>query len=365
MARRESGAGGRLVWLLAITLGITSAGTLVHRNSETPAETRPAATGRAHNAPDTAPSEVATPSALLRPLALLAKEVGPEPLFWLKDPGKSQLSKVYELPRAPEGTYIYCPQLAPQAFTPGPGGIGFVPIGEWRAADYECGLMLQVQHYAATQKVNVNIVVATLPDWVDSSLQWTFDPVMDALQASAGQLGYSLVGFDMVDTDPDPAAVQPKGSVWPFPRVHEQTPGAVLFHQGVDGSPHGRDVLLLLLVGETATAGVHQEALANALDLALLWRPDDSQPAVDGRRQGAVRVLGPTYSGSAISLHQALEQASARLALDNDSRRAWFDVVTGSASSPENRRWLAIEGISTFRSVIRSDPEVMTAVVER
>lgn len=362
MARRESVPGGRLVWFLAIALGLTSAGSLVHRNSEPQADTRPAPAVPVRNASEARPAEVTTPSALLRPLALLAKEVGPEPLFWLKDPGKPELSRSYALPAAPEGTYIYCPQLAPQAFTPAPGSNGFVPVGEWRAADYECGLLLKVKQYAATQNISVNIVVATLPDWVDSSLQWTFDPMMDAIQSSAGQIGYSLVGFDMVDTDPDPASVQPKGSVWPFPRVHELTPGAVLFRR-VNESSSGLDVLLLLLVGETATAGVHQQALANALDFALLWRrqADDTAAGHDGRRKDAIRVLGPTYSGSAIPLRQALDDARLRHGLAKDGR-AWFDVVTGSASSLDNRKWLAVEGVATFRSVVRSDPEVLTAV---
>jgi hypothetical protein len=363
VARRESVPGGRLVWFLAIALGLSSAGSLVHRNSEPPADTRPAPAVPVRNASEARPAEVATPSALLRPLALLAKEVGPEPLFWLKDPGKPELSRSYALPAAPEGTYIYCPRLAPQAFTPAPGGNGFVPVGEWRAADYECGLVLKVKQHAALQNISVDIVVATLPDWVDSSLQWTFDPMMDAIQASAGQMGYSLVGFDMVDTDPDPASVQPKGSVWPFPRVHEITPGAVLFRK-VNESTRGLNVLLLLLVGETATAGAHQQALANALDFALLWRGQaaDTVPSHDGRRNDAIRVLGPTYSGSAIPLREALDEARARHGLAQDSGRAWFDVVTGSASSPDNRQWLAADGVATFRSVIRSDPEVLTAV---
>ena len=363
MARRENVPGGSLAWLLAIALGLTSAGSLVHRNSESPSDTRPNRAVPLRNASEARPAEITTPSALLRPLALLAKEVGPEPLFWLKDPGKPELSKAYALPAAPEGTYIYCPQLAPQAFMPAPGGNGFIPLGEWRAADYECGLMLKVRQYAATQNTSVDIVVATLPDWVDSSLQWTFDPMMDAIQASAGQMGYSLVGFDMVDTDPDPVSVQPKGSVWPFPRVHELTPGAVLFRR-VNDSSGGLNVLLLLLVGETATAGVHQQALANALDFALLWRgpADDTTPGSDGRRNDAIRVLGPTYSGSAIPLREAFDAARIRHGLPKDSGRAWFDVVTGSATSPDNRGWLAVDGVATFRSVVRSDPEVLTAV---
>lgn len=379
MARRESVPGERWAWVLAIAVGLTSAGSWVHRNSDAPADTRPVQTAPLRNAVEARPTDVTIPSALLRPLAVLAKEVGPEPLFWLKDPGKPALSEAYKVaPAAADGSsapapqYANCEQLAPTAFVPATSG--FAPVGRWRAADAECGLISRVKQDAERRNIGVDIVVATLPDWVDSSLQWMFDPIMDALQASAGQMGYSLVGFDMMDTDPDPASVQPKGSVWPFPRVHELTPGAVLFRRASDPSDASKRtrLLLILLVGEAATTGVHQEALANALDLALLWQkpadtaaPDDhvqsGQTGQTGRRDHAVRVLGPTYSGSAIPLREALDDAVSRHGLPKGGP-AWFDVVTGSASSPDNRDRLAVEGVSTFRSVVRSDPEALTAV---
>lgn len=372
MARRESVPGERWTWILAIAVGMTSAGSWVHRNSEASTDTRPVLTAPLRNAVESRPPDVIIPSALLRPLAVLAKEVGLEPLFWLKDPGKPALSEAYKVtpaasddPSVPTGPYANCQQLARTAFVP--AASGFAPVGRWRASDDECGLISRVKQDAVRRKVGVDIVVATLPDWVDSSLQWMFDPIMDALQASAGQMGYSLVGFDMMDTDPEPVSVQPKGSVWPFPRVHELTPGAVLFRKSSDPADPSKPthLLMILLVGEAATTGVHQEALANALDFALLWqKPDDASPddqTQSGRRGNAIRVLGPTYSGSAMPLREALDDAVSRHGLSKDGP-AWFDVVTGSASSPDNRDWLAVEGVSTFRSVVRSDPEALTAV---
>ena len=370
MARRESVLGERWAWVLAIAVGLTSAGSWVHRSSEAPTDTRPVSTAPLRNAVEARPTDVATPSALLRPLAVLAQEVGLAPLFWLKDPGKPALSDAYKAtPAAADGTggpYANCQRLAPTAFVP--AASGFAPIGHWRASDEECGLISKVKHDAEHRNIGVDIVVATLPDWVDSSLQWMFDPIMDALQASAGQMGYSLVGFDMMDTDPDPASVQPKGSVWPFPRVHELTPGAVLFRRASDASDSskGTSLLLVLLVGEAPTTGVHQEALASALDLALLWeKPDGTastgDPTQPARRGRAVRVLGPTYSGSAVPLGEALDDAVSRHGLSKRGA-AWFDIVTGSASSPDNRDRLAVQGVSTFRSVVRSDPEALRAV---
>jgi hypothetical protein len=41
-----------------------------------------------------------------------------------------------------------------------------------------------------------------------------FDPMLDAIQVSAAQMGYVLTGFDLADSDPDPVTIQPKGSVF-------------------------------------------------------------------------------------------------------------------------------------------------------
>ncbi len=194
------------------------------------------------------------------------------------------------------------------------------------------------------------------------NLQWMFDPMLDALQAAAAEMHYSLSGFDLVDVEPAAADVQPKGSVWPYSRVHELTPGALLFRR-TDLEP-GSDptLLLVLLVGETATGGVHAAALATALDLSLQWNKPFAPQAKDSIwNAGAVRILGPTYSGSAPSLDLALRDAAVRHRLAAGSR-AWFDLVTGSATSTNNPKILEQSGLATFRATTRSDPEALAAI---
>src|SRR5437763_1311735 len=67
-----------------------------------------------------------------------------------------------------------------------------------------------------------------------------------------------------------------------------------------------QELLLLLLVGVPPTAGIPQEALATSLNIA--WTLDVQRNAgdTDTAREPAIRILGPTFSGTADSLARVL-----------------------------------------------------------
>ncbi|MBL8178502.1 MAG: hypothetical protein JNK48_27765 [Bryobacterales bacterium] len=112
-------------------------------------------------------------------------------------------------------------------------------------------------------------------------------------------------------------------------------PGSLLFRR-TEGEE--TELLVVLLVSETPTRGVHRPAFDNALQLA---------GAVQ-RNGHPLRVVGPSYSGSAASLRQALE-----------ARKKGFSTVTlitGTATSPELRRILSGPWLQ-FSSVIENDAE--------
>jgi len=345
--------------MLLVLLGVTSAGAWLVRSPEPSLDrSRTPSTSPQPRLKTEATAVVAEipPSPVLRPLSLVANAIGPEPLFWLKHPGLPELSDTYaavvQTPR-PDA----CMNGGTSPVTTGPS-----PFDRPRLTVPECTLIAEVRDRAAARHISVGIVIATLPDWVDSNLQWMFDPMLDALQAAAAEMHYSLSGFDLVDVEPAAADVQPKGSVWPYSKVHELTPGALLFRR-TDLEP-GSDptLLLVLLVGETATGGVHAAALATALDLSLQWNKPFAPQAKDSIwNAGAVRILGPTYSGSAPSLDLALRDAAVRHRLAAGSR-AWFDLVTGSATSTNNPKILEQSGLATFRATTRSDPEALAAI---
>src|SRR5262249_48704146 len=75
---------------------------------------------------------------------------------------------------------------------------------------------------------------------------------------------------------------------------YTREPGVMLFRQTHGG---GGKLLLLFLVGETPTSGIHKAAFLNALDqIQRLLRDVPLK----------IRVLGPTFSGTAASLALSL-----------------------------------------------------------
>jgi hypothetical protein len=349
------------VTLILLVLGFTSAGMWFTRPTGTPSE--PSRLAPQSSAPRTQAAEhpkadEAQPSSpFLRPLALIATAIGPDPLFTLERAG------------APELTAPYRPGIKPKEADSCLGGSPLehapttTPFSEWRLSSGECAIAAELRDRARDLGVSVGIIVVTLPDWVDSNLGWMADSWLDAIQGAAAQMHYSLSGFDLVDTEPSPADIRPEGSVWPFPKVHESTPAALLFRHG--SNEPGPTLLLVLLVGESATSGVHPAAMATALDIALQWqRPFRREPGTGWWMDDSVRILGPTYSGSAPSFKTALEDAVARHHLPTRDRE-WFKLVTGSATSPDNERTIlgsSLPRIATFAATTRSDPEELTAV---
>jgi hypothetical protein len=169
---------------------------------------------------------------------------------------------------------------------------------------------------ADAKGVSVEFLIATLPDYVDSNSAWMFDPSLDALQRAAGVTGYVVERFHLPDRD---GAGETRGAT---PLAHEVEPAAVLFRRINDP----RQLLMILVPLETATAGVHRQALLSALALASGWGPPD-----------VLRILGPTFSGSTPSLRRFL-QAAVDEGLLGRGLPGVTDVriISGSATSLRN-----------------------------
>src|SRR5207247_5318765 len=198
---------------------------------------------------------------------------------------------------------------------------------------------LEERDYAVDQ------LILTVPDPVRSRLALNFDRNLAAIQSAMGVAGFSLDRFDL------PWRVEPEDGrakdAEPESRF-ETEPGVILF-QNVQARP--RKLLLVFLVGETPTGGVHKLALRKALELAFAAqrRP---KACAEAARPLVFRVLGPSFTGSAHSL-------SATLADWRQRRAVIFDVVTGSATKvdPEEfspRDLLAQQG-DRFRTAIGRD----------
>ena len=200
-------------------------------------------------------------------------------------------------------------------------------------------------------------LIAGVPDPVDSGFAYMFDQLIEALQRAL-----SVDDF-IIDRAWLPWQA-PTGTAPPrLPaRMHEKHPGMILFRstrRGEGGEP--KQLLALLLVGETPTAGLHKGAFQNAIRFIhrCPWASKE-----EGNR---VRVIGPFFSGSAVSLRMALQQARTTLQPDQKgphrTPEPLLKVVCGSARGfyhdPFRSGW-AIDGKErAFETTILPDELVL------
>jgi hypothetical protein len=177
---------------------------------------------------------------------------------------------------------------------------------------------------------------------------YTFDQYLEALQIAAAAARYSLDRFDLpwrntpaapgTTTDVfDVSGAMPPGAP-PRDNAGQTTNGEALFkvssisslpppeHRWHPGHLLFRSIddtdraLLVLLVGETATSGVQQTALREALERVAEFSPE-TKPIV---------IVGPSFSGSAPTLKNAI--AAWRQTSDNHTARV---VLLGSGATAE------------------------------
>jgi hypothetical protein len=169
--------------------------------------------------------------------------------------------------------------------------------------------------------IELRFLIATVPDPATSGFGQYFDHTVEAIQRALETQGYVIDRAWM--PWPQPGAPAPAG------RPYEKQPGLVLFRHiaGLGDGPsddpaRARRFLVLFLVGESATAGIHPVAFDTCVRLIR-----DCPENLRGER--VLRVLGPNFTGSQTSLARALGRARAQPGLG-----PWpFKVVCGGATS--------------------------------
>jgi hypothetical protein len=155
-----------------------------------------------------------------------------------------------------------------------------------RGRDLSALLSVLAERPAGTR---LEFLVALVPDPLDSYMPERFDQAVDAIQQAYADPGsFGLVPSQhLLDriwlpwTDPDAATA----------RTWRTTPGALLFRDPRQGL-----LSTVFLVGESPKSGIGRESFRNALQVIRAVLPA-GEP---------VRILGPTFSGSADSLEVAL-----------------------------------------------------------
>ncbi len=164
---------------------------------------------------------------------------------------------------------------------------------------------------AKRQAYRLDFLIALVPDPVDSHLSNRFDEALDALQRGIAQSGYL---FDRASLPWEGEAAKK--------RLYRSVPGGLLFRKvDMEGQRH---LLAVFLVGESPKSGIQKQAFYKALDF-MTGLQRDTGPG------GPLKILGPSFSGSAESLQVALREWLSRR--DSSQGGLEIDMVTGSATA--------------------------------
>ncbi len=201
---------------------------------------------------------------------------------------------------------------------------------------------------------HIEHMIATIPDPRDSRLDYFFDRNLDAMQRAVEVTGYVL---DRNRLPWGRSMSSQQLTAYQMRRAYLREPGIILFR---NIKPDDRRLLLLFLVGETPTTGIHKDAFNNALDQILrLHEAGISQPSEDGSWK--IRVLGPSFSGSATSLSLSIKE------LFNQrprSARVKVQIISGSATAINKNDILCLTGNNanvTFNTTVPLDSDVQKA----
>ncbi len=233
-----------------------------------------------------------------------------------------------------------------------------------------------------TEKASrLKFVIATLPDPVHTHLPVLFDQFAVAIQEGAQDEKYDFDGswLPWDDEEPSYALLSDEKAFNQEKEMKENQPGIILFRKTVDCgeqqvdcredsgatdkkdgnglSKSYREGLIVFVVGEEATHGIHREQFRNALEwIAVL------QPKTEKNRK-RLAVLGPSFSGSFPSLAQVLSEPNTADRLDLRSTTAGrrLAIYSGSVSGKNSAAAFqkAFDSKVTFHSFVQNDDEIL------
>jgi hypothetical protein len=180
-------------------------------------------------------------------------------------------------------------------------------------------------------------LLALMPDPRESNAGYRFDSLVDALQRAVETSGYVLDRhfFPWPQASPAAEAGQPAAPEAKKPLLpsYERQPGVLLFR---DNS--AKRLLVVLLVGETATAGIHKQAFTTSLDFLASLNPN----------RELIPLLGPAYSGSQNSLEQAIKHWATNCKQHPPPR---LYIISGTATALDRKGFLKrVEAAAHFQA---------------
>lgn len=214
----------------------------------------------------------------------------------------------------------------------------------------------------------LQFVIAILPDPLHTHLSLSFDRQAEAIQQGAQDEGYlydsSWMPWDM--EKPSLALLDDQDKLDDRTKAREDQPGIMLFRsasrarvKGPPGdNPRGYQFgLAVFVVGEEATSGIHKRQFENA----VRWIDSLHPQALSSQ----VQILGPSFSGSLLSLSQLMmhDQSLASIGwLHPVAGNSTLAVYSGGISSESAVNWFVgnSPGGIKFRSFQEGDNTLLT-----
>ncbi|MBZ5560911.1 MAG: hypothetical protein LAP13_00665 [Acidobacteriia bacterium] len=209
---------------------------------------------------------------------------------------------------------------------------------------------------------SIDFLIATVPDPISSRLPYFFDSFIDSIESAVEAAGYALDRFALPWVQ---KGSEGGSTLSPQRSLYESTPGLILFR-----NPRDHKLLLVFLVGETPTTGIHKRAMFSALDQMAQFYPWDPShaslppefPKTTIRSPAdTFKVMGPSFSGSAVSLRFVLDSW---IDSRNNPSNLRFEIISGTATAIDaSRLSQAGHGRTTFHATVPPDDETLQAVV--
>ena len=232
---------------------------------------------------------------------------------------------------------------------------------------------------------NLKFVIALVPDPVHTHLSLLFDDFITGIQQAAQDEKYDFDSSSLPwdDGNSSYSSLADERVANAEKRFKEDQPGVILFRKLVESCPaetkdsasqtqEQKDAckkkllseyndayhqgLVVFVVGEEATAGVHSAQLTNA----LIWI--DALRRVTGSRQNRLGILGPTFSGSLPSLASVLSNPEiATFLSDHPLDGHKMPIYSGSVSSKSGAETFqhALGDSVQFHSFLHDDDEML------
>ncbi len=221
---------------------------------------------------------------------------------------------------------------------------------------------------------DLDAVIVSLADYEDSNSRWQADRTLATVQGAVGAAGFTLERFHLPGDEAGNATVADGDTDPDIGRG----PGVLLFRKIPAAGAHLRqaraasadarvEVLAVLTVPEMPTSGIARVPLLMAAHIALTLHAVEHRAGPS--HVANLRVVGPFYSGSSLSLLRGLEEV-AHLEGERPERRGLVvQVISGSATNGGNCALLAgdlaHDGHVTFERTVHEDDTLLRALEEQ